>query len=582
MHAIIARAVKLLVFLIISSNCLSQTETFDIITYTPPKGYKKDTKNGVVTYSKVNETNGTFCVIAIFASTPSTGDPQKDFKKDWNELVVVPFKGDANPKTETQSTADGWQAVAGASLVKINGVDVYIILTVVSGFGKTFSIRSSLNEQSYAAEIDAFTETMKLDKTVNPPTDNSNKTITVSQASGNKGQFRLMTYTAPAGWSQQVFADGVVFKPLDLPAEEHLSVQIMQPLNSSGTLEQVLSQTYDEAAMMYKGSKMHIAGGASYEKREPKKSFKGWEYMRCAGGIKIDNETPYPPEFGLDIFIIKINNRFERIATLKSRKSCAGSMSRYYPDERPVYFNAIENFLFSLQFNDLTAPAKQPGTIKGDGIVGVWEGISLSVGAESISDPLGVRYKVFTPIFLSNGQAYFGTKFPADGLHEFNTWIRAENHRRDWGTYTFSNGRGVLKLPYGDLPLRMENNKFIIRVNNTDHAFRKLNSVDGAKFDGTYVMNETYGKIPVITFSADGRFTDKGAIKALHHVSDDCSNPTLAPGSGVYEVKDHSIVFSFSDGRKVKVAFLGSGYDIKNRSPAMMTMGFNEDEMRRQ
>jgi hypothetical protein len=580
MHKIISYTVKLSLLLAISSNCLSQTETFDIITYTPPKGFKKDTKNGVITYSKVNATSGSFCVIALYASAASTGDPQKDFKNDWNELVVAPFKGEANPKTETQSTPDGWKAVVGAALVKIDGIDVYIVLTVVSGFGKKFSIRSSLNEQSYVAEIDALIETMKLDKTVKS-SDNGNNNTVVAQAAGSKGQFRLMTYTAPAGWSHQVFADGIVFKPLDLPAEEHLSMQIMQPLNFSGTLEQALSQTYDEAAMMYKGAKMHAAGGAEYEKKEAKRSFKGWEYMRCSGGLKIDNGSPYPPEYGLDVFIVKINNRYERVAILKSRKNCSGSMSRYYPDERPAYFNAIENFLFSLQFNDMTTPALQQGTINGDGIVGVWEGISLSVGATSTSDPSGVRYKVFSPIFLSNGQAYFGTKFPAEGLNEFNTWIRAENYRRDWGTYTFSNGRGVLKLPYGDLPLRIVNNKFIITVNNTDHAFHKLNSVDGARFDGTYVMNEAYEKIPVITFSADGRFTDNGAIKALYHVSDDCTNPGVAPGSGTYEVKDHSVVFNFSDGRKIKVAFLGSGYDIKNHSPATMTMGFNEDEMRR-
>ena len=71
-------------------------------------------------------------------------------------------------------------------------------------------------------------------------------------------------------------------------------------------------------------------------------------------------------------------------------------------------------------------------------------------------------------------------------------------------------------------------------------------------------------------------------VKTLYHVSDDCTNPALAPGSGVYEVRDHSILFSFSDGRKVKVAFLGSGYDIKNHSPVTMSMGFNEDEMRKQ
>ena len=95
-------------------------------------------------------------------------------------------------------------------------------------------------------------------------------------------------------------------------------------------------------------------------------------------------------------------------------------------------------------------------------------------------------------------------------------------------------------------------------------------------------MNERYGKIPVITFTADGQFTDNEAIKALYHESDYCTNPGLMPGSGTYEVKNHSVLFSFSDGRKIKVAFLGVDYDIKNQSPATMTMGFNEDEMKRQ
>jgi hypothetical protein len=257
-------------------------------------------------------------------------------------------------------------------------------------------------------------------------------------------------------------------------------------------------------------------------------------------------------------------------------------MSRYYPDERPAYYNAIENFFFSLQFTDLPAPDLKPGTIHGSGIVGVWEGISLSAGAVTTSDPLGLRYKVFTPIFFSNGQAYFGTKFPLEGLNECNTRIRAENSRRDWGNWTFNNGRGVLRMPYGDLPMRMENNKFIITANNTDHAFHKLNSVDGARFNGSYVMSEAYGIIPFIRFSADGRFTDKGAIKALYHQSDDCANPGLVSGEGTYEVKNHSVLFSFSDGRKISVAFLGSGYDIKNQSPATIRMGFNEDEMRKQ
>ena len=137
-------------------------------------------------------------------------------------------------------------------------------------------------------------------------------------------------------------------------------------------------------------------------------------------------------------------------------------------------------------------------------------------------------------------------------------------------------------MPYGDIPLRMENNKLIITPNQTDHAFYSLPSVDGATFSGTYALSELNGKIPSISFTTDGTFTDNGAIKVLYHEYIDCINPALTPGSGTYEVKNYSILFNYTDGRKVKIAFLGADYDIKKPSPARLLMSFNEDPMIRQ
>jgi hypothetical protein len=186
-----------------------------------------------------------------------------------------------NPATETQSTPDGWKVVVGAAMIKLDGVDVVVILSVFRGFGKIFTVRSSMNDQSYTSHVDALLETMKLDKTAKlPPAANNNVAAPTAQNTGSKATFGNMMYTAPAGWSHQVFADGVVFKPVDLPTGEHLSIQIMQPLNFSGSLEQALAKSYDEAATMYNSIKMHYAGGDNYQKTEPKKSFNGWEYMK--------------------------------------------------------------------------------------------------------------------------------------------------------------------------------------------------------------------------------------------------------------------------------------------------------------
>ena len=576
-HRLLCHSLVLSVFIAsISVQAFSQTETFDIATYKPPKDFKKDAKPGVVNFTNVNATTGGFCVISMYASIASTGDAEKDFEREWNTLVVTPYKAEANPKTETQTNAEGWEVVTAAAPVKLDGSDIYVILTVASGFGKTMSIRTFLNDESYTAQIDAMFANMELDKTKTATVSN-NKTVSPQTTSSSTGKFGLMTYTAPERWSHQIFSDGVVFKPLDLPADEHLAVQIMQPLSASGSLEQALQQSFDEAAAMYNGTKMIYRGEGNYKKEQAKISFRGWEYIRCNGGVRIGNDE-YPPEFGLDLFVIKLNNRFERVAVLKSRKinrSC--SMSSFYADDRQQYKTAIDNLLFSIHFDDGGEASLQPGTTDGGGVTGVWQGISMQTSATS-----GIRYNVFSPIFLSNGQAYFGPKFPSDGLDDVDTRIRAELYRRDWGTYTFSNGRGVLKMPYANIPLRMEGNTLVITANQTDHRFYNLPSVDGARFNGTYVMSEAYGKIPSISFTSDGRFNDNGAIRVLYHEYNDCINPGMLPGSGTYEIKEYTITFNYTDGRKIKIAFLGTEYDIKNQSPPVLRMSSNEDPMTRQ
>jgi hypothetical protein len=395
-------------------------------------------------------------------------------------------------------------------------------------------------------------------------------------------KFGQMIYTTPPAWNASKFTDGVALLPADLPANEKLFIQIMPALNFSGTLAQAQEKSYDEMCSILRAGKMRDVNGGSYAAVEPKRSFRGWEYIRCSGGIQINNGTPYPPEYGLDLFVIKLNNRFERIAVVKSRNTCGG-LSRYYTSDRSNYADAIENFLFSLKFDDWKEPAVKNGTATGDGIAGVYAGISMSVGLVKPGAGLGAELRTRSLILFSNGQAYFGKNIPAQGLDGLNTWIKAEYNRRDWGTYSFSNSNGVLKMPYGEIPLRLEKNKLVVTTNKTDHGFIKLSGVDFVRFDGNYVMSEWNGTIPAISFTTNGKFIDKGALRVLYHEFIDCINPALSPGSGTYEVKDHSVIFKYSDGRKIKIAFTELGFDKRAADPsAVITMSFNNDVLKRQ
>ena len=559
------------------AEAFCQTETFDIVTYTPPKDWKKISKEGVVIYTNTDTNKGSFCILSIYACAESTGDPQKDFNKEWKDMVVTPFKAAANPKTETQTSPDGWKAVAGVATIKQDGVDSYVMLTVFSGFGKAVSILANFNDPAYATNIDDLMGNMTLNKTAT--TIDTNNTVSI-QTIGETQKFGAVIYTLPFNWKVEKYSDGDILIPAGLPKNQFLEIWVMPSMIFSGTMEQALQKSYDETIVKLNATKMNEVNGGNYNTIAAKKSFRGWEYIRCSGGIHI-GAGEYPPEFGLDLFIIKINDRFEQVAVFKKKGNC--DYSSYYPSDKLSYQNDIENFLFSLQFTDWKQPVAKPGTVKGDGITGVWQGIGLSVGMAKTGAELGAELKAKQAIFFNNGQVYFGTKFPTEGLDELNTWIRAEQNRRDWGTYTFSNGKGVIKLPYGEIPMRMENNKLILTTNKTDHGFINIPLVDGARFNGTYAFSsktftgEETGKTPLISFTADGKFTDNGGISIMYHTTVTCLNEAKDPGAGTYEVKNYSVIFNYTDGRKIRIAFLGSDYDKRNQSPAMIAFSTNED-----
>jgi hypothetical protein len=153
-------------YLFAAQPIFSQTETLDIVQYTPPQGWVKTVKEGAVTYTAVNKTTNAFCILTVYVSSASAGSMQKDFADEWNRAVVKPFKADANPKTQTQTTPEGWQATVGAAPIELEGGSkAAALLTVFSGFEKTMSILVIFNDEAYLAQAGALIDGIKLDKT---------------------------------------------------------------------------------------------------------------------------------------------------------------------------------------------------------------------------------------------------------------------------------------------------------------------------------------------------------------------------------------------------------------------------------
>ena len=140
-----------------------QTETLDMVQYTPPKGWARTPKEGAVIYTAVNKTANTFCVLTIHSVTASAGSAEKDFANEWKTFVVTPYKAEDNPKKETE-IRDGWTVISANTAIETDGIKSVAVLVVYSGFGKTTSILAILNSDTYIQPLTAFLETVKIDK----------------------------------------------------------------------------------------------------------------------------------------------------------------------------------------------------------------------------------------------------------------------------------------------------------------------------------------------------------------------------------------------------------------------------------
>jgi len=336
---------------------------------------------------------------------------------------------------------------------------------------------------------------------------------------------------------------------------------MMEPKPFTGTMQQALAESWNDVLKDLDGTTGN--NGKPYNIETEKKSYKGWDYIRARGSFQaVGNETN---SYDIRLFVIQVNNRIERIAVWGLMNI---DHNVYSPWANPLYGDAIEEYFYTIKFDDWQEPEFPTASMQGDGIIGLYGGLKLGDGSLNASYTL----------FFSNGQVYNAPKFPSKGFYGLNTWTEAELRTRYWGTYTLQNGKGNIKMGYGNIPIKLSGNDLIQTTQNTDHKYEKYTSVDGAVFNGTYAFDGNWnGDPPSITFTADGKFIDKGALNILNHQTMDPFNITKEPGSGTYTVKDFTLLCNYTDGRRVQLVFTGEGYNKKNISPATLLLSFNND-----
>lgn len=196
-----------ILLLLIPLQVSAQTETFDIISYKPLKGWNRETKGNAMMFSKID--GSSWCQIILYKNTVSKGNINADFDSEWQDLVVKNYQGISKPEKEKPETAEGWTIMSGSGVWKFNGTNVATILTVYSGHGACVSVACNATAKPYLDDFKNFIGNIELYNGKNNPSSVTQNNTNQNSNPAVKGNYKFNTTNFDDGWKSAIQEDWV-------------------------------------------------------------------------------------------------------------------------------------------------------------------------------------------------------------------------------------------------------------------------------------------------------------------------------------------------------------------------------------
>ena len=191
----------------------AQQQTFDLTTFTPPKGWKKEIKPGSVTFRITDNKTKSWCLFCIYKSVASKGSLDEDFADDWQEIIANPYQTRTAPESDPVQESNGWKAKTGGGNFKFNNSDAMALLTCMNGYQVKVSILALTNNNMYLPQIQAFLGSVSMQK---PKGTKTNVNISPIPSKTLPGKYTFATTQFNDGWFSAEQTDWVLVTKADL------------------------------------------------------------------------------------------------------------------------------------------------------------------------------------------------------------------------------------------------------------------------------------------------------------------------------------------------------------------------------
>lgn len=203
--------------LLLSVCAAAQRQTFDLLSFVAPAGWKKEVQQNQVVFTRVDNAKKTWGQIGVIKSTVSKGSLEADFASEWKGLVADRYKITAPPQILEEHEEKGWKYRSATGEFRFNNSDAYAILCTMSGYGRCVSVVVNSNSQDYLAAITQFLESVDISKPAGTTASPGNKTPgqtppvvnTPPKSPAATGGYQYTTTNFDDGWVSVVKEDWV-------------------------------------------------------------------------------------------------------------------------------------------------------------------------------------------------------------------------------------------------------------------------------------------------------------------------------------------------------------------------------------
>jgi hypothetical protein len=416
-------------YVCLTSNC--QT-TFDVFAYAEPNGWKKETKSGMISYTKINNTKGGYCIISLYACTTGKENLQSSFDSEWKELVVTKLGVSESPQTAKGENLNDWEIMTGSAPFEFNGGKAVAMLMTFTNSGKAASLLVVFNDQGYLADIESFLSGLSL---ITPETTAENQNIvqqqpTQQQQVSGTGLFSDYVFIPPPGFTTEERANEIILRDASVPMT--ISILPMQP--SSGNLEKDLNTLF---FLVFKGWANYANWGPQNYSTYKGTTANGYNYIMEHRDIQQINNS----QSGLSatLILVQVHNQVAVFAGGYEEKSATWSDSIEQLKGKYIYL------LHSISFKNFIP---KPAPIA---IIGKWSAQNSSTTASFYDFHTDGTYSWVGINFRKSSYSYTHDKLTTTTREKSGRWSLEGNEITIYDNNTKETTRSKIRIYYENI-----------------------------------------------------------------------------------------------------------------------------------